>query len=63
MIDKKTTLEAALVPGLTTVTDAVPAVMMFAEGTVAVNCELEAKLVVSGAPFQLTVAPETKPMP
>jgi hypothetical protein len=61
--DKNTTFEAVLAPGLTTVTDVVPVVTMFAAGTTAVNCEFEAKLVVSGVPFQLTVAPETKPVP
>ena len=50
-------------PGLFTVTEAVPAVAMFAAGTVAVSCELLTKVVVSGMPFQLTVAPETKPVP
>ncbi|HYU45423.1 MAG TPA: hypothetical protein VEK84_04500 [Terriglobales bacterium] len=63
MIDKKTTLEAALVPGLTTVMDVVPAVAMFAAGTVAVNCELETKVVVSSVPFHLTEAPKTNPVP
>jgi hypothetical protein len=36
---------------------------MLAAGTAAVNRELDAKVVVSGVPFQLTVAPETKPVP
>jgi len=61
--DKNTTFETSLVPGLTAVTDAVPAVAMFAAGTVAVNFELDEKVVVRGVPFQLTVAPGTKPVP
>src|SRR5215469_12680500 len=49
--------------GLTTVTEAVPAVAMSEAGTLAVNCELLTKVVLSGLPFQSTVAPETKPVP
>jgi hypothetical protein len=49
--------------GLTTVTDAVPAVAMFAAGTVAVNCEPLTNWVVSGLPFQFTTEPATKPVP
>jgi len=60
---KKTTFEATLVPGLTTVMDAVPAVMTSAAGTSAVNCELEVNVVVREVPFQFTVAPGTKPVP
>src|SRR5438093_12620278 len=49
--------------GFTTVIDAVPATAIFAAGTVAVSCELLTNVVASGVPFQLTVAPETKPVP
>jgi len=36
---------------------------MFEAGTVAVNCELLTKLVLSGVPFQLITDPETNPVP
>src|SRR5437660_4930004 len=49
--------------GFTTVTDAVPAVAMFAAGTVAVGCELLTKFVASAIPFQFTTELETKPVP
>lgn len=49
--------------GVTTVTDAVPAVAMRAAGTVAVSCVAETDDVVSGLPFQFTVEPETKLVP
>jgi len=49
--------------GLDTVIEAVPAVAMFEAGTVAVNCELLTKVVLSGVPFQLTTDPETNPVP
>jgi hypothetical protein len=45
--------------GVTTVIEAVPAVVMREAGTVAVSCVVE-PLVVSGVPFQFTVEPETK---
>ena len=49
--------------GVTTVTEAVPAVAMRAAGTVAVSCVAETNVVVSGFPFQFTVEPETKLLP
>ena len=49
--------------GLTTVTLAVPAVAMSAAGTEAVSLLAETKVVVSAAPFQLTVAPLRKLLP
>src|SRR4029077_9200441 len=48
--------------GVTTVTEAVPAVAMREAGTVAVRC-VEEPLVVSAVPFQFTVEPETKLVP
>ena len=48
--------------GVTTVIEAVPAVVMRAAGTVAVTCVPE-PVVASGVPFQLTVEPETKFVP
>jgi hypothetical protein len=45
---KKTTFDAAAVPGLTTVTDAVPLVAMYAAGTAAANCEGDTNVVLSG---------------
>ena len=48
--------------GVTTVTEAVPAVAMREAGTVAVSC-VEEPLVVSAVPFQFTVDPETKLVP
>jgi hypothetical protein len=60
---KKTKFEAVVVPGLATVTVAVRAVAMLAAGTTAVSSELDTKAVLSGTPFQSTVAPDTKPVP
>ena len=48
--------------GVTTVTEAVPAVATREAGTVAVSC-VEEPLVVSTVPFQFTVEPETKLLP
>ena len=48
--------------GVTTVTEAVPAVATREAGTVAVSC-VEEPLVVSAVPFQFTVEPETKLVP
>ena len=49
--------------GVTTVTEAVPAVAMRAAGTVAVSRVAETNVVVSAVPFQFTVEPETKFVP
>src|SRR5271155_1575227 len=49
--------------GLETVMDAVLAVAMFEDGTLAVNSELVTKVVVNGVPFQLIVDPLTNPVP
>jgi hypothetical protein len=49
--------------GVTTVTEAVPAVAMSEAGTVAVSCVEETNVVTRGLPFQLTVDPETKLVP
>ena len=49
--------------GLTTVTDAVPAVKTSVAGTVAVNCVALTKIVVSGVPFHCTTDPFTKLLP
>ena len=49
--------------GLVTVIDAVPAVGMREADTVAVSCVEEPNVVVSAAPFQFTVDPETKFVP
>jgi hypothetical protein len=61
---KKTGLE---VPppglGLVTVIAAVLAIAMFEAGTVAVNRKALTNVVSSGLLFQLTTAPETKPVP
>ena len=48
--------------GVTTVTEAVPAVAIKEAGTVAVSCVAEPD-VVSGLPFQFTVEPEAKLVP
>jgi len=48
--------------GVTTVTEAVPAVAMREAGTVAVSC-VEEPLADSAVPFQFTVEPETKFVP
>jgi hypothetical protein len=61
--EKKTTFEIKAGPGLTTVTQAVPGEAMFAAGTVAVSSSPPTKVVASATPFQLTVAPEAKPVP
>ena len=49
--------------GLTTVTDAVPAVATFAAGTTAVSLIEDTNVVTSGEPFQLTLDVETKLVP
>jgi hypothetical protein len=60
---KKTTFEATVKPGLTTVIEAVPHVATFAAGTIAESFSLLTKVVASAAPFQLIVAPERKLAP
>ena len=49
--------------GFTTVTAAVPGVVIFDAGTVAVSWELLANIVASADPFQLTPDPDTNPEP
>ena len=49
--------------GLETVTETVPAEVMFAVGTVAVTWAALTKVVVSGIPFQLITDVGTKPVP
>jgi hypothetical protein len=49
--------------GVTTVTEAVPAVAMLAAGTVAVSWVEETNVVVNAAPFQFTIEVETKFVP
>jgi hypothetical protein len=49
--------------GLVTVTEAVCAAATSAALMVAVNCELETKVVTRGLPSQFTVDPGTKPVP
>ena len=49
--------------GVTTVTEAVPAVAMRAAGTVAVSCVAETNVVVSAVPFQFTVEIAAKFVP
>jgi hypothetical protein len=49
--------------GVTTVIEAVPAVAMRADGTVAVSCVAETNVVVTVVPFHFTVEPETKFVP
>jgi hypothetical protein len=49
--------------GVTTVTEAVPAVAMRAAGTVAVSCVAETNVVASTVAFHFTVEPETKLVP
>ena len=49
--------------GVTTVSDAVPAVAMRTAGTVAVSCVVETNVVANAVPFQFTVEPETKLVP
>jgi hypothetical protein len=60
---KNTVFEAAPMPGLLTVMAAVRAVAMSPAGTAALSLDAERNAVFSGAPFQLMVAPETKPVP
>src|SRR5205814_1825261 len=49
--------------GFTTVMEAVPALAIRDADTVAVSCVEETNVVVSGVPFQFTVAPLTKLVP
>ena len=49
--------------GLTTVTEAVPALAMSVARMGAVSREPLTKVVVRGLPFHFTTAPETKPVP
>jgi hypothetical protein len=63
IIGNKIVFEIKAVPGLATVIQAVPAESMLAAGTVAVSSALLTNVVSSAAPFQLTVAPEAKPVP
>jgi hypothetical protein len=49
--------------GLSTAIEAVPAMAMSEDGTVAVSWRLFTNVVASAAPLKLTVAPETKPVP
>ena len=49
--------------GLTTATEAVPALAMSDARMLAFNCELLTKVVVRALPFHFTNAPETKPVP
>jgi hypothetical protein len=60
---KNTTFEVRVEPGLATEIEAVPREAMFAAGTAAESFSLPTKVVASAAPFQLTVAPEAKPVP
>src|SRR5262245_30901710 len=64
VIGKNTTLD---VPppglGLTTVTEAVPAVAMSELKMLAANCELLTNVVARALPFQFTTDPNTKPVP
>lgn len=55
-------LEAVL-PGVITVTLALPAFAIRLPGTAAVNCVAFTNVVESGEPFHCTVEPETKPEP
>ena len=50
-------------PGSLTLIEAEPGDEMDDAGTEAVSCDDDIKLVVNAVPFQLTVAPETKPDP
>src|ERR1700689_1108725 len=64
VIEKKRVLEIPPPgPGFTTVTPAVPAAATSAAVMVAVSFSLLWKVVVRWLPFQLTPAPETKPVP
>ena len=49
--------------GLTTATDAVPAVAMSEAEMLAVSCESLTYVVARALPFQFTVEPATKPVP
>jgi len=60
---KNTTFEVRVEPGLATEIEAVPREAIFAAGTVTVSFSPLTKVVASAAPFQLTVAPEVKPVP
>ena len=53
----------AVVPGLIAVTWAVPAAAMSLAGMAALTCVALTKVVERAAPFQFTVAPETKLLP
>jgi hypothetical protein len=59
---KVAALEAA-VPGLTTVTLALPGLAVKLAGTVALNCAPPRNVVTNGAPFHCTTEPATKPEP
>ena len=50
-------------PGLTTVTEAVPAVVTSEAWTTAVTSVEDTNVVVRAEPFQSTAAPDTKPVP
>src|SRR5262249_25190263 len=65
LVISKTTMLELPPPGVGSVTviRADPTTAMLVEGTVAVRLEPLTKLVESGEPFQLTVAPGTKPEP
>jgi hypothetical protein len=58
-----TAVDVAPAQGFETVIDAVPPVAIRVDGTVAVSCVAETKVVASAAPFQFTVEPETKFVP
>jgi hypothetical protein len=60
---KSTTFEVRVGPGLATEIEAVRGEAIFAAGTVAVSFSLLTKVVASPTPFQLTVAPEARPVP
>jgi len=59
---KEITLEA-IVPGFTTVTDAVPGLATAVAGTFALRALLERNVVFSDCPFHRTTAPDRKPVP
>ena len=64
LIGKKTTFDVPPPgPGLTTVTELVPAVAMSAASMVAFSCDVLAKVVARALPFHFTTEPETKPVP
>ena len=62
LIGKPTGFDTKL-PGLTTVTVALPTEAIKLAATVAVNWVLLPKVVGCAAPFQSTMAPDTKPVP